>query len=398
MTLLIKHEISQAAEIIRAGGLVAVPTETVYGLAGNGLDSEAVDRIYTVKGRPSVKPLSLMISGVEDIEKYCTDVPEDALALARKFWPGPLTIVLNASPVVPDIVRAGGKTVGLRCPNHKLTLALIKACSLPLAAPSANPSAQPSPKDAQKVMEYFDGVIDAVIDGGRCGIGMESTIIDMSRCPYRILRQGALDEKRIVSCLTDNMTVIGITGPTGCGKTTALDVLSDFGALILDCDKIYHDLLERDISLLEELSVRFPGTVTASGLDRKRLAKIVFSDEKALEDLNKISHAHISDEIQRRISDFAMAGGNIVGIDAIELISSGLSGICDHVIAVLSDKENRVRRITARDNISEEAALMRIEAQKEDEYFIDNCGYILYNNGTREEFRDSIFNLLTEVL
>ncbi len=128
-------EIGEAAAILRGGGLVAVPTETVYGLACSGLDEQAVERVYEVKGRPAVKPLSLMVPGAEAIDRLCRDVPEAAYRLAERFWPGPLTIVLKARPEIPAIVRAGGATVGLRCPDHPLTLALLRETGLPFAAP-----------------------------------------------------------------------------------------------------------------------------------------------------------------------------------------------------------------------------------------------------------------------
>ena len=187
----ITTEIAQAADAIRAGQLVAVPTETVYGLAGNGLDPAAVAQIYEIKGRPAVKPLSLMVHDASAMARYCADVPPAAYTLAEAFWPGPLTIVLRAQDCVPEIVRAGGQTVGLRCPDHPATLALIEAAQLPLAAPSANPSGAPSPKTADDVLAYFDGQIAAVIDGGPCGIGRESTLVDLSHTPYRILRSAA---------------------------------------------------------------------------------------------------------------------------------------------------------------------------------------------------------------
>ena len=254
MTKLIKEDISLAVDIIKSGGLVGVPTETVYGLAGNGLDKAAVERIYEVKGRPAIKPLALMVPGKAAMECYCENIPKSAYDLADKFWPGPLTIVLKAKNIVPEIVRAGGETVGLRCPDHPMTLGLLEKSGLPFAAPSANPSDRPSPKNAAQVMDYFDGVIDAVIDGGDCGIGRESTLIDMSRKPYRILRQGALSEIEIADALVESMNIVGITGPTGCGKTTALNVLGDFGALVLDCDAVYHELLEKNAELIGFLS------------------------------------------------------------------------------------------------------------------------------------------------
>ena len=398
MTLLIDNGITEAADIIKSGGLVAVPTETVYGLAGNGLDEKAVERIYEVKGRPAIKPLSLMVPDKSAMGKYCEDVPDAAFALADRFWPGPLTIVLKSKDIVPDIVRAGGSTVGLRCPDHPKTLELLKLTGLPLAAPSANPSDMPSPKTAGEVMAYFDGSIEAVIDGGECGIGLESTLLDMSRTPYRILRQAALSEEDIAAALTDNMCILGITGPTGCGKTTVLKQLESFGALLLDCDSIYHQLLEEDKALISELDERFPGTVENGVLNRKKLGSIVFSDPEELAALNRISHAHIGAELGRRLHSFAMAGGKIAAIDAIELIGSGLSGLCDTVIGVLSDREKRAERIMKRDGIDKAAAYQRIDAQREDSYFIEKCDHILYNNGTQEEFCDLVINLLTEVL
>ena len=234
----ITTELAEAAAFLRDGQLVAVPTETVYGLAGNGLDVAAVEQIYEVKGRPAVKPLSLMVPGRESIERVCSDVPPAACALAERFWPGPLTIVLKAKPVVPEIVRAGGSTVGLRCPDHPATLETLRLAGVPFAAPSANPSGAPSPKTADEVLRYFDGQIAAVIDGGPCGIGTESTIVDLSQTPYRILRHGALPEKQVWQTLVDDMTIIGVTGGTGCGKTTALSAFSERGALVLDCDAV----------------------------------------------------------------------------------------------------------------------------------------------------------------
>lgn len=398
MTKIISDDISAAVDIIAEGGLVAVPTETVYGLAANGLDAKAVERIYEVKGRPAIKPLSLMVPDKSAMERYCDCVPEAALELADRFWPGPLTIVLKAKQLVPEIVRAGGDTVGLRCPDHPKTLQLLRALSLPLAAPSANPSDMPSPKNAQKVQEYFDGLIEGIIDGGECGIGTESTLLDMSRSPYRVLRQGALPEAEITAQLVASMTIVGITGPTGCGKTTALNVLAEHGALILDCDKVYHELLESDMQLLSELDEAFPGTVHDRVLDRKALGAVVFTDKGALEKLNKISHRHISGEINRRLSEWAMCGGRLAALDAIELISSGISESCDVLIGVLADKETRARRIMARDGIDEEAAYLRINAQRDDEYFKNNCTHVIYNNDTEENFRSSVNKLLTEVL
>ncbi len=396
-TIIIKDELTEAAEILRRGGLVGVPTETVYGLAGNGLDAEAVRRIYEVKGRPERKPLALMVPDAEAMALYCRDIPAAAKELARRFWPGPLSIVLKAdTELVPDIVRAGGDTVSLRCPDHPLTLEALRLAGLPFAAPSANPSGQPSPKTAQEVYAYFSGQIEAVIDGGPCGLGRESTILDMSGTPYRILRQGALPEAEIRRALRQSLRLIGITGPSGCGKTTALAVLEKQGALVLDCDAVYHELLGTDKALLAELESAFPGAVREGALDRGALGKRVFSDPEALALLNRISHRHIIDEVNRRLEDYAMQGGTLAALDAVELIESGLAADCALTVGVLAPRETRLARIMRRDGIPREAALRRIDAQKSDQYYIDNCGLILRNDGDVGAFEKEFEEALKE--
>lgn len=384
--------------IMRGGGLIAVPTETVYGLAGNGLDEKAVAEIYEVKGRPEVKPLSLMVHDAASMERYCENVPPQAYTLANKFWPGPLTIVMKATPCVPEIVRAGGETVGLRCPDHPLTLELLEKSGVPFAAPSANPSGEPSPKNADSVLKYFDGKIDAVLDGGECGIGCESTLIDLSRTPYRILRQGALPADEIADAFVDSMKIIGITGGTGCGKTTALNELERRGALLIDCDAVYHRMLETDRPMLDEIEKYFPGAVIDGKLDRKALGAVVFTDEEALRDLNIITHRHINLEIRRILREHAMNGGTLAAIDAIELFSSGLAKRCTATIGVIADREVRIDRIMRRDGISREYAMMRVNAQRPNEYFIQKCSHVLENNGSQEEFIEKCRKTFEEVL
>lgn len=397
-TEIIKENISRAAELIRSGELVAVPTETVYGLAGNGLSAESVEKIYEIKGRPAVKPLALMVRGAGEMESYCVDVPAQAKALAEHFWPGPLSIVLRSRDCVPEIVRAGGDTVSLRCPDHALTLKALELAQVPFAAPSANPSGEESPKNAERVLEYFDGKISAVIDGGDCGIGRESTIIDMSRTPYSILRQGALAESEIRAFLASTLRVVGISGGTGCGKTTALKELEKLGALVIDCDAVYHELLKSDVKLLEDIEHRFAGTVTDGRLDRKKLGETVFTDADAMADLNAITHGHIRREVQKRLEDWAMQGGFLAAIDAIALKESGIAEQCDITVAVLADEKLRLERIMKRDGISEQYAKKRIAAQKPDEYFEENFDYVLKNNGTQAEFIKECEKLYREVL
>lgn len=381
-------EVPEAAETIKSGGMVAVPTETVYGLCVNGLNEKAVAELYEVKGRPEVKPLSLMVDSPAAMDQYCTDVPAAAYILAERFWPGPLTIVLSSKDIVPGIVRAGGTTVGLRCPDHPLTLALLKECALPLAGPSANPSGMPSPRNAAQVLSYFNGKIDAVIDGGECGFGRESTIIDMSCTPFRILRQGALSEEAVTDALCAGMKVIGITGGTGTGKTTALHVLEEKGALTLDCDAIYHELLAAEGEMLSAIGERFPGTVTSGVLDRKLLGRIVFSDADALADLNAITHRHVRAEVQNRLRDWAWRGGTLAAVDAIALLESGLGKDCDITVAVTAKRETRLERIMAREGITAEYAASRIDAQPDDVFFETHCDHTLANDGTQKEFEE----------
>ncbi len=397
-TEIITADTSRAAEIVKGGGLLAVPTETVYGLAANGLDGEAVKKIYEVKGRPDVKPLSLMVAGREAMDAYCEDVPAAAYALADAFWPGPLTIILKSRGIVPEIVRAGGSTVGLRCPDHPLTLDVLRRSGLPLAAPSANPSGQPSPKTAQKVAEYFDGKIDAILDGGECGIGTESTIIDLSAPEGRILRKGALSEAEINAALTDSITLVGITGGTGCGKTTALKVLEGKGALIVDADEVYHYLCGKSAEMKAELTERFGDVYVGDTLDRKALGAIVFADRDALSDLNKITHKYVGLEIEARIASHAKAGGTLAAIDAIGLLEGRFAGRTVFNVAITAPTEARVQRLLAREGISEEYARSRIAAQHSNEYFEEKCDYTLHNGGTRAEFEDVCNKFFTEVL
>ena len=383
----ITDNIARAGAIIASGGLVAVPTETVYGLAGNGLDEAAVEKIYEVKGRPAQKPLSLMVPGAEALASYGEDVPPGAYILAERFWPGPVTIVMKAKDGIPKVVLAGGETVGLRCPDQPQTLELLKTCGVPLAAPSANPSGAESPKSAEEVRAYFDGKIEGVLDGGACGIGRESTLVDMTVSPYKILREGAVPEAEICRALIDSMKIIGITGGTGCGKTTALNTLRDMGALVLDADAVYHELCRDSREMLEKINTRFPGSVVDGVLRRKELGAIVFSDAQALEDLRNITDAYVEKEIDRRLAAHAARGGKYAAVDAINLLDTKLVEYLTASVGITAPEEERVQRLMVRDNISREYALMRIRAQHPEAYFRENCDYTIRNDSTHEAFR-----------
>ena len=199
--LLTSAGIGRAAELLGQGRLVAVPTETVYGLAADALRADAVHANYEAKGRPETKPLNVLVDGMTMVESVCKAIPPDAYRLAEAFWPGPLTMILWGNGTLPDIVPAGGATQGVRCPDHPDTLAVIQALGRPLACPSANLSGHPSPKCAADVLAQLAGRIDAVLDGGPCGVGVESTILDLTVTPYRILRQGGLPRETIEAVL-----------------------------------------------------------------------------------------------------------------------------------------------------------------------------------------------------
>ena len=212
------EDIRQAADILRAGGLVGIPTETVYGLGANGLSSEAVKKIFAAKGRPQDNPLILHVPEASWLARYCRGVPESAYALAERFWPGPLTMILPRREMVPDATTAGLDTVGVRCPSHPVTLAIIREADVPVAAPSGNTSGRPSPTCAEHMIEDMDGKIDAIVDGGRCGVGVESTIIDLTCTPPRLLRPGGLPLEALEEVLGEVAVDAALLRPLGEGE------------------------------------------------------------------------------------------------------------------------------------------------------------------------------------
>ena len=185
-------DIVRAVEIMRAGGLVAMPTETVYGLGADAANDQAVARIFAAKGRPADHPLIVHIASASELPSWARDIPETAWKLAEAFWPGPLTLILNRLPGVAEAASGGLDTIGLRVPGHPVAQALLQAFSGGVAAPSANRFGRISPTSATHVIDELDGRIDAVIDGGTCSVGLESTIVDLSGPRPRILRPGAV--------------------------------------------------------------------------------------------------------------------------------------------------------------------------------------------------------------
>ena len=509
----IEDRINAAAGILREGGLVGIPTETVYGLGANGLDPDAVNRIFEAKGRPQDNPLILHITGPQWLPRYCRDIPPMAYVLARKFWPGPLTMILKRRDIVPDVTTAGLDTVGMRCPDHPVTLAIIREAGIPIAAPSANTSGRPSCTTAQDVLEDMDGKIEGVVDGGPCTVGVESTILDLTCEPPRLLRPGGLPveeierligpievDKAVVAPLQEGekpkapgmkyrhyapvapVTVItgspaasaqeikkragetsgiicfdefahlfpknevhtlgpsndklaqaqrvfdalrtfddssvteiyaqcpdnrglglavgnrlkkaagfhviqadsqrvtiGLTGGTGAGKTSALNAIRELGGSVIDCDALYHEMLAHHDEMRKEIGAAFPGVFRSDGtLDRKRLGEEVFTKKERLSQLNDIVYAHLIPALEKKVEETQEP---LCAIDAINLLEAGIGRLCDCTIAVTAPTELRVRRIMARDNITEQYARMRISAQKPDEYYRTKCDYEL-NNAT----------------
>jgi L-threonylcarbamoyladenylate synthase len=193
--------LAEAAAVLGQGGLVAFPTETVYGLGANGLDPRAVLRIFAAKGRPADNPLILHIAEPHEVNKLACRVPANAAALMAKYWPGPLTVVLARTRVVPDAVTGGLDTVAIRLPDSKVARALIRLAGVPVAAPSANTSGRPSPTTAQDVLADLNGRIEVVVDAGPCGIGVESTVVDCTTPVPTLLRPGGITLEMLMDTL-----------------------------------------------------------------------------------------------------------------------------------------------------------------------------------------------------
>lgn len=206
--------------ILRAGGLVAFPTETVYGLGANGLNEEAVQKIFAAKGRPGDNPLILHVAKKSDVKQLWNRVPDAARILMDAFWPGPLTLISQRAPIVPDAVTAGLETVAVRMPDNKTALALIRAAGVPIAAPSANLSGKPSPTTAEHVRADMEGKIDLIIDGGPCRFGVESTVLSLVGAPT-ILRPGAVTKEMLEAIIGPVALAPSILAPLKAGETAA---------------------------------------------------------------------------------------------------------------------------------------------------------------------------------
>ncbi len=199
--------LTEAAQVLREGGLVAFPTETVYGLGANALDHDAVARLYNVKQRPPAQPFSVMVASVADALRLARNVSDSARKLMAAYLPGPLTIILHSSNIVPDIVTAGSGRIGIRVPDHPLARAFVEACQCPVAAPSANLHGHPSPRSADEVLAQLEGRIDIVLDGGPARLGLESTVIDMTAATPTVVRVGAVSVEELQAHLGRSIVV-----------------------------------------------------------------------------------------------------------------------------------------------------------------------------------------------
>ncbi len=523
-TLYLKSEDENAAkisaEILRNGGLVAIPTETVYGLAANALDPEAVRGIFAAKGRPQDNPLIVHVSSMEEIIPLVEKIDPRAYDLAERFWPGPLTIIMKKSAAVPDEVTAGLDTVAIRMPSHPFAAEIIRLSGVPFAAPSANSSGKPSPTCAEHVKQDMDGKIDAVVDGGECDVGVESTVITLVTEPPTLLRPGgitpseleevlgeiqishavyeklnegekvqspgmkykhyapnaqitiikgsfenyekflksqndevcavcfngegahfvkaieyggekdssaqahrifdALREVDEIGCkrafvrcpvstgvglavynrllrsaafrVTDvdlKIPVIGLTGQTGAGKSTAARMLKDNGLYIIDTDILARKAVESR-AVIDELCRAFGDDIISDGaLDRRELARRAFSSVEKTELLNSITHPEITRLVFAEIHKAEAQGAAAAVVDAPLLFECPLADICDFTVCITAPENERLERIMHRDSIGEADARIRMSAQKSEEYYAEKSD-ILIKNGKSDNMKAQI--------
>lgn len=234
-------DISIARNLLQKGDLVAIPTETVYGLAGNALNINSVARIFETKNRPSFDPLIVHIHDFKELSKYVMNVPVQAERLAKEFWPGPLTVLLRKRSIIPDLVTSGLDTVGIRCPNHPMAQNLLKTIDFPLAAPSANPFGFVSPTTANHVTEQLGSKIKYVLDGGPCTIGIESTIVGFENAKTIVYRLGAVSVEQIES----------VVGQVELANSTSLKVPGQLKSHYSPSKKMFMADLDKTVELVD---------------------------------------------------------------------------------------------------------------------------------------------------
>lgn len=245
----IGNDISQAKKLLLQGELVGIPTETVYGLAANALNPEAVTQIFVAKERPSFDPLIVHVASIDQVQKFVTAIPEKAKQLARHFWPGPLTLVLPKQSIIPDIVTSGLPTVGIRCPDHDLTRQLLSELPFPLAAPSANPFGYVSPTTAEHVNNQLGLKLKYILDGGACRIGLESTIIGFENDQPVIYRRGGISEEEISTVIGKVTHKLTASNPIAPGQLDSHYAPSK-RFFLGDIDKLKKDQVGKKVGVL----------------------------------------------------------------------------------------------------------------------------------------------------
>ncbi len=501
-------DIARAGAILREGGLVAIPTETVYGLAANALDPQAVKKIYLAKGRPSDNPLIVHISKREAISPLVKEVPEAAKKLMEAFWPGPLTIILKKSELVPRETSGGLDTVAVRMPGNSIARAVIDAAGVPLAAPSANLSGKPSPTRFAHVCADLTGRVDALLDGGDCAVGVESTVVTLAEETPKVLRPGGVTVEQLSRVLPDigvdsavlkmletgrkaaspgmkykhyapkarltlldaspeefgeyvnrqkdafalcfqedeaflqgpfvslggrydqetqahrlfsalcrldelgakeawghcpskrgmglavynrliraaafrvekpeGPCVVGLTGPTGAGKSTVGVLLREKGFPVIDCDALTRSPAVYDEGCIEGLRKAFGEEVAPDGiLDRKALAARAFSTPQGKKRLEEITFPRILQAVRSALKE--AQSSPLVFLDAPTLFEAGLDSACRRILVVTAGKETRLRRILERDPITEEQALARMNAQREESFYLNRADCVIEN-------------------
>ncbi len=512
------NNINKVCEILKNGGVVALPTETVYGLAADALNPEAVKKIFAAKGRPADNPLIVHIANKEQLKEIALSVPENAQKCINAFWPGPFTVILPKKDIVPDITSGGLNTVAVRCPENPIINEIIKRSGLMLAAPSANLSGSPSPTTFKHVLSDMNGRIEGIVNSYDCKIGVESTVVSFLNNEVRLLRPGKITAERIKKIIPDliidsgvlqiikdqkkalspgmkykhyapkcsvtlingkkqafikfvnrkNITVLaekteqeyitapkiflgehpehrlftalreldekgikkayvkspdkkgmglalynrliraagfneinlplvlGLTGPSGVGKTSFAAKAKEFGFAVIDCDKAAREVTDEALPMLIKA---FGETIVSNGkLNRKKLGVIAFSTEENTQKLNGIMLPVIVKNINKKIKKLSVKN-DVILLDGATLIESGAAEkICKKIIVVTADEQIRFNRFKARDNLNDIEAEARKKASKPNEFYKSYADYYLLNNGSFSEFNTVCEKTLKEII